>query len=330
MRRLRLPVLGAAIAAASIILASQAPPAQAAYPGANGRILFGRFDYPAVGAYDLFTANPDGSHVLQVTHVPSYCTEWSPDGTRIAFTFVEPDGADQIATMAPDGSNVKVLTSRPAISECPSWSPDGTKIVFDFSVGDDPNAPGFATHLSVMNADGTDPHPLMAPSLQGFDVEPRWQPTGHLIAFVRIRKGSLGIQQEAVFVAGVDGTGVRQLTSWGLAPEHPTWSPDGQLITFNDASFKPGAHETIWVMRPDGTDRHVVYQGTANTGGVKPQFSPDGTKILFACVTYGSAFGNGHTGDICTMNANGTGVVDITNTPGADENVPSWGTAPLL
>jgi len=32
-----------------------------------------------------------------------------------------------------------------------------------------------------------------------------------------------------------------------------TWSPDGQLITFNDASFKPGAHEPIWVMRPDGT-----------------------------------------------------------------------------
>jgi hypothetical protein len=68
MRRLRLPVLGTAIAAASIILASQAPPAQAAYPGANGRILFERSDH-------LFTANPDGSHVLQVTHVPSYCTE---------------------------------------------------------------------------------------------------------------------------------------------------------------------------------------------------------------------------------------------------------------
>src|SRR5215813_9130328 len=58
MRRLRLPMLGAAIAAASIILASQAPPAQAAYPGADGRILFGRFDYPDVGDYDLFTPIP--------------------------------------------------------------------------------------------------------------------------------------------------------------------------------------------------------------------------------------------------------------------------------
>ena len=75
--------------------------------------------------------------MLQATRVPSYCTEWSPDGTRIAFTLIEPDGADQIATIVPDGSNVKGLTSGPAISECPSWSPDGTKIVFDFSVGDE-------------------------------------------------------------------------------------------------------------------------------------------------------------------------------------------------
>jgi Tol biopolymer transport system component len=137
-----------------------------------------------------------------------------------------------------------------------------------------------------------------------------------------------GVQQEAVFTVRSDGTGLRQLTSWGLAPEHPTWSPDGRWITFNDASFKPGVHETIWVMRADGTDRRVLYQGTKNTGGVKPQFSPDGRRILFSCITYGSAFGNGHTEDICTMNADGTGVVNITHTPTAFENQPAWGTSP--
>ena len=126
-----------------------------------------------------------------------------------------------------------------------------------------------------------------------------------------------------------DGNGVRQLTSWGLAPEHPTWSPDGRWITFNDASFKPGAHETIWVMRADGTNAHVLYQGTANSGGTKPQFSPDGTQILFMCVKYGSAFGIGASEDICTMKADGTGVRDITNTPDVQENQPAWGSAPL-
>lgn len=308
-------------------LVAGAGTARATYPGTNGRILFGRFDYPDFGAFDLFTANPDGTHALQVTEVPSYCTEWSPDGMRIAFTFIDDTGASQVATMDPDGSNVEVL----APGECPSWSPDQSQIVFDVGTGD-PNEPGFLTTLMVMNSDGTDLHPLMAPALQGFDVEPRWQPTGHLITFVRIRKHAppWGVQQEAVFVVGVDGSGVSQLTSWGFAAEHPTWSPDGELITFNDASYKPGAHETIWMMRSDGTARHVVYQGTSNTGGVKPQFSPDGTMILFACITYGSAFGNGHTEDICTMNADGTGVVDITNTPDVFENQPSWGTAPLL
>jgi Tol biopolymer transport system component len=309
------------LALALVLLAS---PAGATYPGANGRILFSRFD-PAIGDQDFYTANPDGSRVLQVTSVPSYCPEWSPDGTRIAFTFVEPDGNTKVATMKADGSELRVL----ATGECPSWSPDQSKLVFDFSPIADPNAPGFATHLYVMNADGTNVHPLMDPSVEGFDVEPRWQPSGGLITFARIRKGSLGIQQEAVYVVRTDGTDVRQLTSWGLAPEHPTWSPDGQWITFNDASFKPGTHETIWLMHPDGMNRHVVYQGTANTGGVKPQFSPDGTKILFACITYGSAFGRGHTEDICTMNADGSRVVDITNTPDRFENQPSWGTAPL-
>lgn len=315
----------ATIAAMTFLAVGGVGQASATFPGTNGRILFGRFDYPDFGAFDLFTANPDGTHVLQVTHVPSFCTEWSPNGARIAFTFFEPDGNSTIATMDPDGANVTILGP----GECPSWSPDASKIVFDRGVGD-PNEPGFATHLFVMNADGTAPHPLMAPSVQGFDVEPRWQPTGRLITFARIRKGSLGIQQEAVLVVRPDGTGLRRLTSWGLAPEHPTWSPDGRLITFNDASFKPGAHETIWTMRSDGTYKHVLYQGTRNTGGVKPNFSPDGTKILFACITYGSAFGRGHTEDICSMNADGTGVVDITGTPDVFENVPSWGTAPLL
>jgi len=303
---------------------SQAGPAHATSPGQNGRIAYRVLD-PSTGNWILHTANPDGSHVQQLTSLPGFFQEWSPGGTRIAFDFFEANGFEQIATAAPDGSGLQVLTSGPFSHEVPSWSPDETEIVFDYTATD-PNLPGWpGTRLRVMNADGTNAHPLMAPALAGFDVEPRWQPTGGLITFARIRKGSRGIQQEAVYVVNADGTNPRQLTSWGLAPEHPTWSPDGQWILFNDAASKPGLEETIYTMHPDGTDRHVVYQGTAHTGGVKPQFSPDGTKILFSCVTYGQAFNE----DLCVMNADGSGVVDITNTPGVLENFPSWGTAPL-
>jgi Tol biopolymer transport system component len=225
--------------------------------------------------------------------------------------------------MDPDGSNRITLGA----GECPSWSPDQAVIVYDIGVGD-PNGPDFSTRLQVMNADGSDSHALLPPAQQGFDVEPRWSPAGDLITFVRIRKFVTGVQQEAVFTVAPDGTGLHQLTSWGLAPEHPTWSPDGQWIVFNDASYKPGTHETIWRMRADGAARQVLYQGTQNTGAVKPHYSPDGNQIIFGCVSYGSAFGNGHTEDICTMHADGTHVVDITNTPDAFDNNPTWGTAP--
>jgi Tol biopolymer transport system component len=323
MRNIRVVVVLAGVASLAVLVPGA--PANATFAGANGRISFTHG-----GAGQLYTANPDGSHMLQVTDVPSYCTEWSPDGTRLAYTFFEPDGTNKIATVHDDGSGQQIVAGpQGAITECPSWSPDQSKMVFDFSPTTDPNTAGFSTHLYVMNANGTDPRPLLSPSVQGFDVEPRWQPTGDLITFARIRKGTRGIQQEAVFVVKTDGTGLRQLTSDGLAPEHPTWSPDGRWITFNDASYKPGVQESVWVMRPDGTDRHVVFQGTSNSGGVKPQFSPDGRKILFTCVTYGSAFGNGAREDVCIMNADGTGIVDVTNTPDEFENQPGWGTAPL-
>jgi Tol biopolymer transport system component len=319
-------LIAMAVVATLALVAVPAQIARATYPGLNGRIAYGTFD-PATGVSRRYTANPDGSQVRQLTGVAGASQSspnWSPDGRRIAVDFVDANGFVQIATAAPDGSDLQVVTSGPFIHENPDWSPNGTQIVFGYSAVE-PGMPGFSTHVWVMNVDGTNAHPLMAAALSGFDVEPRWQPGGSLITFVRIRKANNGLQQEAVYVVNADGTAPRQLTSWGLAAEHPIWSPDGQAIIFNDAAFKQIPNETIWTMQPDGTDRHVLYQGTHHTGGVKPQFSPDGSKILFVCVTYGRALNE----DLCTMNVDGTRVVNITNTPGIFENVPSWGTAPL-
>ena len=325
VRRTAKVLITAALLAILIIAALPAQPAFATYPGQNGRIAYGVFDR-ATGTFIRYTANPDGSHVQPLTNLAGFSNpDWSPDGTRIAIDFLDANGYAQIATVAPDGSNLQVLTSGSFVHEMPDWSPDGTQIVFDYSALD-PNLP-FSTALWVMNADGSNAHPLMTPELSGFDVEPRWQPTGGLITFARIRKWLRGIQQEAVFVVNGDGTNPVQLTSWGLAPEHPTWSPDGKVIIFNDASFEPFPIESIWTMKFDGTDRHVLYQGTQHASAVKPWFSPDGKKILFSCGTYGRA--HTHTEDLCIMNADGTGIVKITDTPGVFENIPSWGTAPL-
>ena len=54
--------------------------------------------------------------------------DWSPTGDRIAYqTWV--DGGFQIATVNPDGSDRRILTSE-GTSEEPSWAPDGRHLVF--------------------------------------------------------------------------------------------------------------------------------------------------------------------------------------------------------
>jgi Tol biopolymer transport system component len=305
-----------AIVTAAAIL----PQAYAAFPGQNGRIAFQRF-YPDVG-YELFTANPDFTHETQITSESVFSSDWSADGTRIAWDVFEPDGTEQISAADGDGSGARQLTSGPGIHESPSFSPGGSQIVYDYSplLPDDP---GFSTALWIMNADGSGARQLV-PGWMSFDVEPKVSPDGYFVAFVRLRLTAGTGQQTALFVARLDGTGLHRLTGWRKAVESPDWSPDGEWLTFYDRADHVG-NPSVFVIRRDGTDMQKVYAATARVGGARPVFSPDGSKIMFACVKFKPAFDV----DVCVMNADGSDVVDLTNTLEVRESRPSWGTAPV-
>src|SRR5215216_6850510 len=55
----------------------------------NGQIVFRRYLDPDQTKEAIFTMNPDGSHVRQITHPPKGWKDegpaWSPDGTKVAF-----------------------------------------------------------------------------------------------------------------------------------------------------------------------------------------------------------------------------------------------------
>jgi hypothetical protein len=55
----------------------------------NGQIVFRRYLDPDQTKAAIFTMNPDGSHVSQITHPPKDWSdeypEWSPDGTKVTF-----------------------------------------------------------------------------------------------------------------------------------------------------------------------------------------------------------------------------------------------------
>lgn len=73
----------------------------------------------------------------------------------------------------------------------------------------------------------------------------------------------------------------------------------------------------IWKMDPDGSNRQLVID--AGTNDIEPAWSPDGSKIAFKSDRSPSP-----NGGIWVVNADGTGLVLLTNTPSSGNAKPTW------
>lgn len=318
-----MPRIGLVIALALMIAGSLVPTAGATFPGRNGPIAYRPVDPETGLGTPLLRARPDGTQVTRLTRLPGFFSDWRADGKRIAFDFFEPSGDEQIATMTAAGRDLRVLTSGPGIHEVPSWSPNGRRLVFGFSPEADPGTPGFETRLWTMRADGSKAKPLPMDE-PGFDSTPRYSPNGRWIVFGRLHIMSDGYES-ALFIVRAKGGKVKQLTRWGEIDENPTWSPDSRRIV-----FAVGPEGSIEAISPSGSGRHVILPALEGRGGHKPWFSPDGKRMLFVCENWGTLpepppdFND----DICVMDADGTDIVNLTNTTERFENWPSWGPAP--
>ncbi|HEX6185980.1 MAG TPA: di-heme oxidoredictase family protein [Pyrinomonadaceae bacterium] len=140
------------------------------------------------------------------------------------------------------------------------------------------------------------------PTVGGF---PSFSPDGARIAFAS--SGNL-------WVVNNDGTNPNMITIDGT-DFTPTWSPDGTKIAFTRVS---GGNAQVFTITPIGTEETNLSNNPLFNDGM-PAFSPDGTKIAFTrSPTLTPA-----TGKIWTMNANGSGQMQVTVGPGNDER-PSY------
>ncbi len=73
---------------------------------------------------DIFTMNPDGGNVVNVTNTPQIDEEgvsWSPEGDRLVFSTLDANGFGDITTINPDGTGRQPLTTSPGSDAEPVW-----------------------------------------------------------------------------------------------------------------------------------------------------------------------------------------------------------------
>jgi len=170
------------------------------------------------------------------------------------------------------------------------WPPPSGRIVFTrYETVEGEAYP--KSHIYTIDADGTG---LQQVTENSWDLGPVWSPDGHKIAFYGSVTG-LADDPGDVWVVNADGTGRTMLTDGNNADNSPAWSPDGSKIVF---SSDRGGDLGIYVMGADGSGVEKL-----TDVGDLPSWSPDGAKIAYAC-DY----------DVCVMNSDGTGSVNLTNT----------------
>ena len=292
-------------------------------PDPHGRIAFGRItriDQDFGQVVSLFAIDPDGSDEVQLTDGESGYPEWSPLGDRLAYTVGLEDGSWQVATMAPDGRDVTVLTSGQGEHGTPSWMPDGSALLYAYS----PTVGGgeYRTTLWRMNADGTDQKRIGNPDT--FDLEPKVSPDGKEVVFSRLTKHGEKFTT-AVTVRDLASGRERVLPAAGSWPEHADWSADGRWIVYNVWSGITDSvpNDQVERVAADGSGQAtVLFAGTAARAGFKPKISPDGTQIAFGCVLEG---GRSSDSGLCLMNSDGTNAHIVVDRNATHENHFDWG-----
>jgi Tol biopolymer transport system component len=161
------------------------------------------------------------------------------DSRRIIFQSTR-DGyaCDQIFTMNIDGSEVRRVSTGAGRTTCGYFLKDGEEIIFS------------STHLA---ADSCPPRPDFS--------------RGYVWALY---------SSYDIFVAKLDGSALRPLTTTPGYDAEATVSPDGQKIVFT--SLRDGDLD-IYAMNVDGSDVQRLTRAMGYDGG--PFYSADGSKIVY-------------------------------------------------
>ena len=249
------------------------------------------FQSNRTGRWELFVMRADGTELRQLTDAPgdNVTPKWSPDGRRIVFASERTPGDSDIFVMDADGRNVRALSPAPGDDSHPSWSPDGTRVIFN-SARNTPDAAADWSRqwhdiYSLRADDGGDLRRHTA--CRSVCTYPAYAPDGRRIAYRKVVDApgfqwdlSSALRNSEVYVANIDGTDERNLSSSAAFDGWPVFTPDGHGVVFASNRAGPARVGQLYLVTLSGSEAKAPRSLTAGPRSVvQAAFSRDGSSL---------------------------------------------------
>nr|XP_024383837.1 uncharacterized protein LOC112286315 [Physcomitrium patens]PNR61619.1 hypothetical protein PHYPA_000042 [Physcomitrium patens] len=263
----------------------------------------------------------------------------SPDGSLVSFVDSGNDSST-LAVMKLDGSENRVIHRSNVFGE--RWDPKG-KTIYASQGRVFASVKTVVRIVAIQDSDTADlgadetshNYKYLTKEGTGNNAFPCPSPDGKYVVF---RSGRTGRKNLYIMdAAGGEEKYLRRLTEGRWRDTMPAWSPDNEWIAFSSNRAHPTGERSfsLYLIRPNGTDLHMLLDTGVGGLAMHAVFSPDSKRIAFTSNWAGVSaepisFPHAYQpyGTIFVINIDGTGLTRLTHNA-YEDGTPTWGRLPL-
>jgi len=257
------------------------------------------------------------TNLSQVSFAPEG-GDFSPDidrgGTFMVFASTQHRPTFDLYRKNIDGRTVTLLTDDPSDDLMPAISPDGSTVAF---------ASNRTGNWDIFTMPLTGGAPTQITFDADEEVQPTWSPDGKRLAFSRLN-GRTGAWE--IWIIDTTAAGVRTFVCEGFQPR---WSPatGEDKLLFQRARQRGSRLYGVWTIEIENGEgvRPTEVLSARNAAILQPNWSPDGTRIVFTTVTDATSDSRWpERSELWVINSDGTGRMSLTRDQFRNMQ-PVWG-----